>query len=42
MRRPALIFDFGNVVAHFDHGLAGLGKLGASLGLSGEEVLERL
>ncbi len=41
MRRPALIFDFGNVVAHFDHGRSA-SKLGASLGLSGEEVLERL
>ncbi len=41
MRRPALIFDFGNVVAHFDHGRAA-SKLGARLGLSGEEVFERI
>jgi glucose-1-phosphatase len=41
MRRPALIFDFGNVVAHFDHGRAA-SKLGLRLGLSGEELLERL
>ena len=41
MRRPALIFDFGNVVAHFDYARAA-SKLGAGLGLSGEEVLERL
>jgi len=41
MKRPALIFDFGNVVAHFDYGKAA-SKLGARLGLSGEELLERL
>jgi glucose-1-phosphatase len=41
MRRPALIFDFGNVVAHFDYARAA-SKLGARLGLSGEELLERL
>ena len=41
MRRPALIFDFGNVVAHFDYGQAA-SKLGARLGLSGAEVLDRL
>ena len=41
MRRPALIFDFGNVVAHFDYRKAA-SKLGSKLGLSGEELLERL
>ena len=41
MRRPALIFDFGNVVAHFDYRKAA-SKLGARLGLSGEDLLERL
>ena len=41
MRRPALIFDFGNVVAHFDYRKAA-SKLGSRLGLSGEELLERL
>jgi glucose-1-phosphatase len=41
MRRPALIFDFGNVVAHFDHSKAA-SKLGLRLGLSGEELLEHL
>ncbi len=41
MRRPALIFDFGNVVAHFDYRLAA-DKLGARLGLSGEALLDRL
>jgi epoxide hydrolase-like predicted phosphatase len=41
MKRPALIFDFGNVVAHFDYTRAAA-RLGARLGLSGEEVLTRL
>ena len=41
MRRPALIFDFGNVVAHFDYRKAA-SKLGTRLGISGEELLERL
>ncbi len=41
MRRPALIFDFGNVVAHFDYGKA-CSALGTRLGLSGEELLDRL
>lgn len=41
MRRPVLIFDFGNVVAHFDYAKAA-SRLGARLGLSGEELLERL
>lgn len=38
--RPALIFDFGNVVAHFDYARAG-DRLGRSLGLSGQEFLCR-
>jgi HAD superfamily hydrolase (TIGR01509 family) len=41
MRRPALIFDFGNVVAHFDYRKAA-SRLGGRLGLSGEELLDRL
>ncbi|WP_435018932.1 HAD family hydrolase [Tundrisphaera sp. TA3] len=41
MSRPALIFDFGNVVAHFDY-LKAASTLGRSLGLSGETVLDRL
>ena len=41
MRLPALIFDFGNVVAHFDYRKAAA-RLGARLGLSGEELLDRL
>ncbi len=41
MRRPALIFDFGNVVAHFDY-LKAASSLGARLGLSGEELMTRL
>ncbi len=41
MRRPALIFDFGNVVAHFDYRKA-TSILGARLGISGEALLDRL
>ncbi|MBX6315656.1 MAG: HAD family phosphatase [Isosphaeraceae bacterium] len=41
MRTPALIFDFGNVVAHFDYRKA-CATLGRSLGLSGDELLERV
>ena len=41
MRLPALIFDFGNVVAHFDYGKAAT-RLGARLGVSGEALLDRL
>jgi HAD superfamily hydrolase (TIGR01509 family) len=41
MRRPALIFDFGNVVAHFDYRKA-TSALGARIGLSGEALLDRL
>lgn len=41
MRRPALIFDFGNVVAHFDY-LKATSALGTTLGLSGLEVMDRL
>ncbi len=41
MRRPALIFDFGNVVAHFDY-LRAASALGARLGLSGEDLMARL
>jgi glucose-1-phosphatase len=41
MKRPALIFDFGNVVAHFDY-LKASEKLGRHLGLSGEALLEMM
>jgi glucose-1-phosphatase len=40
-RSPALIFDFGNVVAHFDYRMA-CARLGRPLGISGEELLERV
>lgn len=40
MRRPALIFDFGNVVAHFDHALA-VDALCRPDGRDGAEVLRR-
>lgn len=38
--RPAIIFDFGNVVAHFDYARA-CSRLGGPLGLTGPELLER-
>ncbi|WP_435005813.1 HAD family hydrolase [Tundrisphaera lichenicola] len=41
MRRPALIFDFGNVVAHFDYRRAA-STLGSRINLSGEDLLDRL
>lgn len=41
MRRPALIFDFGNVVAYFDYRKA-CEHFGRQLGLSGEAFLERV
>lgn len=37
---PALVFDFGNVVAFFDYAVA-CEPLGARLGLSGEELLRQ-
>ena len=40
-RTPALIFDFGNVVAFFDYRRA-CADLGRRAGLSGEDFLERL
>lgn len=39
-RHPALIFDFGNVVAHFDYARA-CESLGHQLGLAGPDLLER-
>src|SRR5690348_608181 len=39
-RRPALIFDFGNVVAHFDYARA-CAALGEGRGLTGPELLDR-
>ena len=41
MRQPALIFDFGNVLAFFDYSKA-CRTFGSRLGLSGEAFLERL
>jgi glucose-1-phosphatase len=41
MRLPALIFDFGNVVACFDY-LRACKRLGARLGLGGEHVRDQL
>src|SRR5262245_18722744 len=41
MLRPALIFDFGNVVAHFDYRRA-CEAIGRRAGLSGEAFLERV
>ncbi len=41
MRRPALIFDFGNVVAHFDYALA-CDRLARRHGLTGPALLRRL
>lgn len=37
----ALIFDFGNVIGHFDY-VRSCDRLGASIGLSGRELLDRL
>ena len=39
MKKPALIFDFGNVVAFFDYSRIGT-ILGRHVGLSGEQFLE--
>jgi putative hydrolase of the HAD superfamily len=39
-RRPAWIFDFGNVVAHFDYAIA-CERLGRPFGLPGSELLRR-
>ena len=39
-RRPAIIFDFGNVVAHFDYNRAGE-RFGRSVGLTGEVFIQR-
>jgi glucose-1-phosphatase len=39
-RRPALIFDFGNVVSFFDYARAGE-RLGKPLGLTGDAFLAR-
>src|SRR5262245_44616042 len=41
MRLPALIFDFGNVVAFFDY-LKACNRLGARLALDGDTVRRRL
>ncbi|MDB5349014.1 MAG: haloacid dehalogenase superfamily protein subfamily variant 3 with third motif having or [Planctomycetota bacterium] len=41
MTQPALIFDFGNVFAFFDYTRMGT-TLGKSLGLSGEQFLDRI
>lgn len=41
MREPTLIFDFGNVVCHFDY-LIACGRLGARLGIPAEEFRQRM
>src|SRR5690348_10528156 len=41
MKRPALIFDFGNVVAHFDYRKAAE-TLGRLRGVAGETFLEQI
>jgi glucose-1-phosphatase len=41
LRRPALIFDFGNVVSFFDHARA-CESYGRTLGISGADFLQRL
>jgi putative hydrolase of the HAD superfamily len=41
MRLPVLIFDFGNVVAHFDYARA-CAPLGASLGITGAALLDQI
>jgi FMN phosphatase YigB (HAD superfamily) len=41
MRRPVLIFDFGNVVAHFDYTRA-FAPLAARLGTTGAALLEQV
>jgi putative hydrolase of the HAD superfamily len=41
MREPALIFDFGNVVAFFDY-LRACERFGARLGVAGPAFLQRL
>ncbi len=40
MPQPALIFDFGNVVAHFDY-TRSCDRLGRRIGLTGKELLAR-
>ncbi|HEU5117624.1 MAG TPA: HAD family phosphatase, partial [Isosphaeraceae bacterium] len=40
MPQPALIFDFGNVVAHFDY-TRSCDRLGKRIGLTGKELLAR-
>jgi glucose-1-phosphatase len=40
-RTPALIFDFGNVVAHFDYRKS-CEVLGARIGISGDKLLDRV
>ena len=41
MRMPALIFDFGNVVAFFDYQKV-CNRLGARVGLPGKEARRRV
>jgi putative hydrolase of the HAD superfamily len=38
--KPAIIFDFGNVLAHFDHGLAAE-RLGRRIGCDREQAMAR-
>lgn len=41
MAIKTLVFDFGNVLAHFDY-LCACGRIGEPMGLTGAEVLSRL
>ena len=41
MQRPAIVFDFGNVIAFFDFQKA-TSKLGSRLGISGKELYDQL
>lgn len=40
MQISTIVFDFGNVIAHFDYKIAA-GRIGKPLGLSGAELMER-
>ena len=40
MQISTIVFDFGNVIAHFDYKIA-VGRIGRPLGLSGAELMEK-
>lgn len=40
MKINTVVFDFGNVIAHFDYKIAA-GRIGRPIGLSGAEVMEK-